>query len=499
MCGIIGVWSDSSDKCLELLIRGVHYNKRRGKDSVAALLINPATGQVYREQITEKPRDSDYVAMHKAFKEKTHDVGAVVGLGQSRYMTEGNVGPENIQPLRIGTTHISHNGQIDVDSIRGNLTYTSDSTATTDTRPLGELLVQKLNETGNKWEAVEYLMRNVSGAFSCIVWDGKEMYAFRDPLGFRPLRYGINKNTIVVNSEDGLFKQLDDGLSYDIHNVTPGGMIVLHPNGQVESKQLVSGVIAKSCFFELIYFSDSYSRPDTFYSDGPGSRMTNQMIRHDIVNHFVDFYGNVFRGERVVSVPRSGNSYSQALSLRLGIISSDDMRKKTDIIKHEEAEDRNFLKLLGERTLNFSYDWDSLVRMIVDSTEDSIMRGDASTRYAYDANRMGVRELWINVFSPANLFSCIYGVATPTDQELIAHALVEDGTISYDRSRGVSYDVNAVNKGVANILRKNVLKRYGMKIDNVYVRYPPLEEFKTWLPGDDYCFACIDGLYPTRN
>jgi amidophosphoribosyltransferase len=492
MCGIIGVWSDNPRTTLDHLIDGIYYDKRRGKDAVAVLLVNPLTGMVYREQISQHPKDHDYIMMHQQFQSKVHDTGAIAGLGHTRYKTSGEANIHNIQPLQLSggryTIQIAHNGEIDAAPIKAT-GGCYDSSATSDTRWLGDLLLTKLNETDSAWDAVEYVMRTVRGAYSCIVWDGHELYAFRDPLGIRPLRWAVKGNTVIINSEDGLFKQMNDGLDYTIATVEPGQMIKVNGQGVI-SRQLVHGYSPRPCFFEDIYFSDSYSRPDVFYHGIP---ISNQEVRHMITRRFTEYYHS-FTGDRVVPIRRSGDSYAQALAYFIKRPLTDAMRKKTDILTHEEATDRNFLKLAGERTHNFAYNWEEIRGHPIDSADDSIMRGDSIVRFCYDMARIGVKELWNNIFSPANFFGCRYGVATPTDTELLAHQLIADGMVSVRRP--LEYDVHHVNEGVTRIIRQRILGETGMAADNIFVRYPPLKEFLEWLPERSYCSACISGDYP---
>jgi amidophosphoribosyltransferase len=488
----MGVWSDDSRATLDLLVEGLYYNKRRGKDAVAAILINPQTGFIYREQ-SVRPKDHDYLRLHRQFISKVHDNGAVAGLSHTRYRTQGAADASNIQPLQLTkgnlTIQIAHNGEIDAAPIKGALIRTSSSDATSDTRWLGELLLEKLNEYESSRSAVEYLMQNVKGAYSCIVWDGRALYAFRDPLGIRPLRWGTNGRTTIINSEDGIFKQMHDGLDYRIATVEPGQMIIVTGQG-VETHQIMPGKTPRPCFFEDIYFSDSYSRPDAYYR---GVSISNQEVRQTVTGRFVEHYRS-FRGDRVVPIRRSGDSYAQALAFNLGLLLTDAMRKKTNILTNEQADDRNFLKLAGERTHHFAYNWEEIHGYAIESADDSIMRGDTLIKFCHDMVQIGVKELWNNIFSPANFFGCRYGVATPTDKELLASELIARGIIQ--DVRPLRYDVQTVNDAVTEIVRQRIRRETGLTADNIYVRYPPLKEFLEWLPSSSYCCACINGDYP---
>jgi amidophosphoribosyltransferase len=130
--------------------------------------------------------------------------------------------------------------------------------------------------------------------------------------------------------------------------------------------------------------------------------------------------------------------------------------------------------------------------------DDSIMRGDSSLEMFALLEEAGVNEVHFISAWPPNFFHCNKGIDTPTDEELIAHRLIEDGTVEYSPEKGVRYDVKSVNMRMTEIMREELAKKYRGRYDpkKLYVHYGTIEMQRSVLPTKDNCEFCITGIDP---
>jgi amidophosphoribosyltransferase len=99
-------------------------------------------------------------------------------------------------------------------------------------------------------EAVEKAYPLFTGAFSCVALSTKELVAFRDPRGIRPLVLGRNKKEIIVSSETCAFRPVGGDFEREI---LPGEMVTISKKG-IKSK-ILAKVEPKFDIFEFVYFS----------------------------------------------------------------------------------------------------------------------------------------------------------------------------------------------------------------------------------------------------
>src|SRR5208282_6362197 len=95
----------------------------------------------------------------------------------------------------------------------------------------------------------------VEGAYSLLLLTPDEMYAIRDPRGFRPLVLGRFDGAWVAASETCAFDLID---AEYVRDVEPGEMVRISRSG-VESIRIAPEKQHQYCIFEHVYFS----RPDS--------------------------------------------------------------------------------------------------------------------------------------------------------------------------------------------------------------------------------------------
>ena len=116
-----------------------------------------------------------------------------MAIGHVRYSTTGGKDVNNIQPLVIrhikGNLALAHNGNLvnapelrNKFELKGAIFH-----GTSDTEAIAYSIVSNRLESENTERAIEKVMYDLKGAYSCVVMTATKLIAFRDPNGFRPL------------------------------------------------------------------------------------------------------------------------------------------------------------------------------------------------------------------------------------------------------------------------------------------------------------------------
>jgi amidophosphoribosyltransferase len=153
------------------------------------------------------------------------------------------------------------NGNIvNVNELRSRLKSSGESEAGCDAAVFAKYLAKSIG--GDLTSGVEHCMRDVEGSFSAVgLKPNGELFAFRDPLGIRPLSIG--------GSEEGTVKAFSsETVGLDINglkllsDVKPGEVVVLNKDGVEKRERLVKNDRTAFCAFEYAYFA----RPDSIFN-----------------------------------------------------------------------------------------------------------------------------------------------------------------------------------------------------------------------------------------
>ena len=131
----------------------------------------------------------------------------------------------------------------------------------------------------------------MEGAYSLLLLARDEMYAIRDPRGFRPLALGRLDGAWAVASETCAFDLID---AEYVREVEPGEMVRISRGG-VESIRFAPEKQNQQCIFEHVYFS----RPDSVVFGRPVNQSREQLGRLLAKEHPVE-------ADIVTPVPDSG-------------------------------------------------------------------------------------------------------------------------------------------------------------------------------------------------
>lgn len=385
------------------------------------------------------------------------DVSGDVGIGHVRYSTTGSKSVLNAQPLEVqytnGTIAIAHNGdltnfkELKARYLERGWSFLSDS----DSEIIVRILAKKLSLGEDVESAIRDTMAEIEGAYSLCILINDELYAVRDPFGFRPLCIGKISGGYMVVSESAA---IDSVQGTFVRDVAPGE-IVRVTKDLIQSFPLKKEAPKAHCMFEWIYFA----RPDSVM-DGRevyDVRKKIGMILAEEAPADVDV---------IMPVPDSGRAHALGYSMRSGIPYEEGFMKNRfvgrtfimpDQKKREEAVSMkmNPIKstVAGRRIL------------IVD---DSIVRGTTLKRLVTVLRDAGAREVHVRVGSPPIIAPCYYGVDMKSRDEFIATKYNVEEICSIIGADSLAY-----------ISIEGMVRALGFA-------------------EEDLCLACVNGLYPTH-
>ena len=128
------------------------------------------------------------------------------GIGHVRYSTKGRSNLDNAQPVQIGSEFsIAHNGTIvNAEQLAQAVSKDYKGKCGTDTKAAGYRLLQILKEENDWFYAFERLSKELIGSYSFVILNKRgEVFAVRDPRGYRPLCLGCHQKsrTYIAASE----------------------------------------------------------------------------------------------------------------------------------------------------------------------------------------------------------------------------------------------------------------------------------------------------------
>ncbi len=447
-CGVFGVFGHAEAANLTYL--GLYALQHRGQESAGIvsstghdLFMHKAMGEV--EEIFQ-PRILAKLPGSSA-------------IGHTRYSTAGDKALLNVQPIMIdcnkGKMAVAHNGNLTNASEwrrklehRGSIFQTN-----SDTEVIVHLVAR--SQARNLSGALGDALNQVEGAYSLVVLTADELYAVRDPRGFRPLALGKieghdGEPTWMVASETCAFDLLN---AQYVRDIEPGEMLRISRAG-LESIHFSAPKPHQYCIFEHVYFS----RPDSIVFGRAVNESREMLGRLLAREHPVE-------ADMIVPIPDSGVPAAIGFALeskipfRMGLIRNHYIGRT--FIEPSQAI-RNFgvkLKLNPVRSL--------IAGKRVVLIDDSIVRGTTSRKLVRMVREAGAKEVHMRISCPPTISPCYYGVDTPTKEELIASSNTPEEIRKY---------LGADSLG--------------------YLSLPGLRQAVNDTEGK-FCTSCYTGVYPT--
>ena len=447
-CGVFGVFGHPEAANLTYL--GLYALQHRGQESAGIvastgndLNLHRAMGEVeeiFQPGVLSKLKGSS-------------------SIGHTRYSTAGDKALLNAQPIMIdcnkGKVAVAHNGNLtNAGEWRRKLEHRGSIFQTnSDTEVIVHLIAR--SQARNFPAALGDALNQLEGAYSLLVLTAEELYAVRDPRGFRPLALGKltapdGREAWAVASETCAFDLIN---AQYVREVEPGEMLRISKAG-LEPIHFSPPKPHQFCIFEHVYFS----RPDSTVFGRSVNESRERLGRLLAREHPAE-------ADMVVPIPDSGVpaaigfSLESGIPFRMGLIRNHYIGRT--FIEPSQAI-RNFgvkLKLNPVRNL--------IAGKRVVLVDDSIVRGTTSRKLVRMVREAGAKEVHMRISCPPTISPCYYGVDTPTREELIASSNTPEEICKY---------LGADSLGYLSLrgLRQAVNDTAG-----------------------DFCTSCYTGVYPT--
>jgi amidophosphoribosyltransferase len=445
-CGVFGVFGQQD--AAKLAYFGLYALQHRGQESAG---IVSSTGKAIYEH-------KGMGLVPEVFNEEILDgLYGHLAIGHVRYSTTGSSVAKNAQPFVVSyggmTLAIGHNGNLtNARRVKRDLEKKGSIFQTTmDSEVIVHLLARSLE--GGLEKALMSAVKQIEGAYSCVLMTEDKLVAFRDPNGFRPLCLGMLNGGYIVASETCALDLVD---ARYLRDIDPGEILIIDANG-LKSIRPFRKRQHTFCIFEHIYFA----RPDSNIF-GQNVYTLRKKMGEQLAQEFP------IEADFAMPFPDSGNyaaigfCHELGIPLEMGVI-------RNHYVGRTFIEPAQAMRDFGVKVkLNPVKDILNQKRVII--VEDSIIRGTTSKMRIKTLREAGAKEVHMVVSCPPHRFPCYYGIDFSTKGELIA----------------CQHSVEEVQKFIG--------------LDSLcYLSLPGMLE-ATGTGEDRFCLACFNvALQPLRN
>lgn len=441
-CGVFGVYGKGL-KVAQLTYFGLHALQHRGQDSSGISVSNS-------KKIITRKRQGLVAQVYT--KQDFKDLRGFIAIGHNRYSTSGGIDGSHMQPVtsKPNIFSLAHNGNLPI--IKPIEDFLSSKKISTQGLNDSELMHRIIHYYMTKGVSVEEAIKKsfslFKGSFCFLGMTKTKLVAVRDSHGIRPLAIGKLDNGYIVSSETCA---IDVAGGKFVRDINPGEMVVIDSKG-IKSYQLAKPNL-KLDIFEFVYFS----RRDSMLLGKRVHEVRKNLGVQLAREHKIE-------ADVVIPVPESAISASIGYAIASGIPLDFGLVKnryigRTFILPRQRQRDQNVqikLNPIGDVVRN--------KRIVV--IDDSIVRGTTMKRLVAAFRNRGAKEVHVLSSCPPIIFPDFYGIATPSQKELIAsHKTVSQikDYIDADSLHFLSY--------------KGLIKATG-------------------LPESVFCTSCFTGNYP---
>lgn len=413
--------------------------------------------------------------------DKLSKIWGNIGIGHNRYATTGSeefYSQEYIQPYHFKNNEIefsfAFNGTIpnfeeikeDMEE-RGHIFVTN-----TDTEVIAQLFAS-LALTNKEWKDI--LKKSASildGSYSLVLLTSKgEIYAMRDPLGFRPLCIGQlltkGRNLYFISSESCAIDTV--GASF-LRDIKPGEIIRIDYKKGFYSDAIIKSEKTAVCQFEYVYFARPDSVIDGISVAQARFRMGKNLAKNDPKLNDLEFRQNAI----VVPVPDSGRSAAVGYANEASLPYIEGLMKNRYIWRTFIMPGQKKRKAAVKEKLN-------PIRSIVEGKhviliDDSIVRGNTTKQIIGLIKNAGAASVNVRISCPPVISACYMGIDFPTTSELIAGRNLE--------KYGQTHYIEEIRKSIG--------------ADSLL--YQTIEGLKEAIGlQSELCNACLTGKYPLKS
>jgi amidophosphoribosyltransferase len=474
-CAIFGVaCNDIGFSISKLLYSGLIALQHRGQEATGISLLETG-GNIYtykRKGLVSKVLSNNVLSK----------LWGNVGIGHNRYATTGAQdysSPNYLQPFHFQNNEmefsLAFNGTIPnyVEIMKRLESMGRVFVTNTDTEVIAQLIASLSIGTEDWPEILRLASRFLDGSYSIIILTSVgDIYAMRDPLGFKPLCIGelkTDKRNLYFVSSESCGIDAVDGVF--LRDVKPGEIIHLSHQKDIHSEMVLGVDKSAVCQFEYVYFA----RPDSVI-DGVSvaeARLRLGMFlakKDPILND-----SNVRENAIVVPVPDSGRSVAVGYAKEAKLPYVEGLMKNRYIWRTFIIPGQTQRKAAVKEKLN-------PIKSVIEGKDvvlldDSIVRGTTMKQIVHLLkNRGGAKKVHLRISCPPIISPCYMGIDFPTKEELIA--------AKFYKKYGESY-IEEIRKhiGADSLLyqTKEDLSKAITKNEN------------------QLCRACLTGAYPLKS
>ena len=431
------------------LFRGLRALQHRGQESAG--IATHSHGKLYHRK--------GMGLVHDIFnQELLETLRGTAGIGHVRYSTTGSSDLENAQPLvvkiRDQDAAIAHNGDIvNFERIRHRLQAQGvEMLGNADSETVAQLIALEVGRTRELEAAIRRAASELVGGYAIVFLVGQKVYAFRDPLGIRPLVLGTVDGGVAVASESVALELMGGRL---LRDVAPGEVVLLD-RGQVAHTSAIANAGDRAhCMFEWVYFS----RPDSIAEGRPvydvRYRIGERLARESPA-----------AADLVVPVPDSARPQA------LGFASASGIPYAEALIKNRFVERTFILPDQRKRESEVRVKLHPVPGLLqgkrVVLLDDSLVRGTTLREIVQMVRRSGATRVEVRIGCPPIRAPCYFGVDMKERKELVAH--------------------NRDEAAIAQVIGADTVH---------YLSMAGLVE-SVGLPAGQLCLGCLTGNYPVE-
>lgn len=473
-CAVFGVsCNDLGYSVSKLLYRGLISLQHRGQESTGVSILKTG-GKIFtykRMGLVSKVLNDDVLSKY----------WGNIAIGHNRYATTGSEeysSSNYIQPFHFKNNEtefsFAFNGTIpNYDDVKKKLVDMGRVFVTnTDTEVIAQLIASISLGTEDWSEVLKIAAKFLDGSYSLILLTPQgDIYAIRDPKGFKPLCLGELKtdqrNLYFVSSESCA---LDSVGAKFLRDVKPGEIVHLSHQKDIHSEMVLGTEETALCQFEFVYFA----RPDSII-DGVSVaearlRMGMKLAKKDELLNDPEFKANAI----VVPVPDSGRSAAVGYAKEANLPYVEGLMKNRYVWRTFIIPGQQKRKAAVKEKLN-------PIKSVVNGkdvilVDDSIVRGTTTKQIISLIKAAGAKSVNVRISCPPVVSACYMGIDFPTRNELIAG--------KYQAKYGNENFVNEI---------KNSIGADSLKYQTV----EDLEDAINAKTG--LCNACLTGNYPLKS
>ncbi len=476
-CGIAAVSLKKDGKALFYLYRLLLNLQNRGQLSAGVTTYSKERPQLintYRNigTVNEVFRTSNVQRSMELFRKYAGNKG----IGHVRYATFGTDDRAYAQPFERKHGRLwkwfsfCFNGNlVNFDELKKPLVEKTEYhfILNNDTEIIMHYLARELK--GYKKPSLRPLFHNLSnkfdGAYNISFIDAYgDLAVCRDPLGFRPLCYGIKDGDLFAASESNALTNIG---VHNFKSLEPGKLIRVQ-NGSIKVERFAKSKRKAHCMFEWVYFANVGS-----VLDGKSVYVTRTRLGKELAKLET---GKIDKDCIVVPVPDTAKAAGDAYAFELGAPSMEGLIRNRYVgrtfIEGTKREDKVANKYTVVKEI--------LKGKKVLLVDDSIVRGTTSKQIVTFLKKIGgAKEVHIRVTCPPIKAPCFYGIDMSTVGELLIS--------KYEKKLDPEKISDKICSKIARDLGADSL---------IYQTIPGLVR-SIGLNQKDLCLACLNGKYPT--